>query len=510
MVKRALISVWFKDGVTELGRFLSDNGVQLISTGGTKKILEKEGLPVTPVSDITGTGSVMGGRVKTLDPRIFGGILADRQNPDHMDDLLSIGGKPIQIIVVNFYPFVEEAVKKGLDFREAVEFIDIGGPSMIRAAAKNYHSVIPLCSPDQYPDFMELYKKYDGVIPLSSRQKYAERVFRMTYEYEKAIYDFFSHKDQGVLPQRLGYDMNKTFTLRYGENPHQQSAFYLPQGALFPLNQLQGKELSYNNYADIESAINIPREFKKPACVIIKHSNPCGFALDDSLCEAWKRAVTTDPVSYFGGIVGFNETVNSRLAELLMKPFLECIVAPAFTDEAREILKKKKNLRVIIIPEEPETSRLSVKSVLNGFLVQERDSDQGEMDSPRVTTRRLPEKKELSALKLGWKMVRFVKSNAIVLANHQQLLGVGAGQMSRVDSVKIAIRKSREAGLSLEGAIMASDAFFPFPDSVELAAEAGITAIVQPGGSIKDKEVIEKADELNIAMVMTGKRHFYH
>ncbi|MBT3251421.1 MAG: bifunctional phosphoribosylaminoimidazolecarboxamide formyltransferase/IMP cyclohydrolase [Candidatus Marinimicrobia bacterium] len=509
MIKRALISVWFKDGIVELANFLNEKGVEIVSTGGTQKKLEEAGIPVTPISQITGLNSVMDGRVKTLDPKIFGGILADRNNVSHMTDLTSIGGLQIDLIIVNFYPFVQEAVDKKLEFKKAIEYIDIGGPSMIRAAAKNYHSVIPLCDPSLYTDFIKQFNKNDGTIPLEIREKYVQAVFKMTSEYESAIYSFFSNSAM-ELQENFSVETKKQQDMRYGENPHQKAGFFISKGKSLPWFQHQGKDLSYNNYADLESAINISREFSEPACTIIKHANPCGFGLGTDNLQAYQRAVSTDPVSYFGGIVGFNTIVTEGLAELLVKPFLECIVAPEFSPAALKIFKKKKNLRVIELNSEYEPDCQVIKSVAGGFLIQDRDSDQGEIEELNIVTKLKPTDTQIAALKLGWKLVRYVKSNAIVFANENQLLGVGAGQMSRVDSVKIAIRKSGEAGLNLSGSILASDAFFPFPDSIELAAETGASAIIQPGGSIKDGEVVKKADELNLSMVMTGTRHFYH
>mgnify|MGYP002725462594 CR=1 FL=1 len=509
MIKRALISVWFKDGIVELANFLNEKGVEIVSTGGTQNILEEAGIPVTPVSQITGLSSVMDGRVKTLDPKLFGGILADRNNSSHLTDLTSLGGLQIDLVVVNFYPFVKEAVDKKLEFKKAIEFIDIGGPSMIRAAAKNYHSVIPLCNPSLYADFIKHFNENDGSIPLIIREKYAQAVFKLTSEYELAIYSFFSCSDND-LQEKFSVDTKKQQEMRYGENPHQKAGFFISHGKSLPWIQHQGKDLSYNNYADLESAINISRDFSTPACAIIKHANPCGFGLGEDNLQAYQRAVTTDPVSYFGGIVGFNTVVTEDLAEMLVKPFLECIVAPEFSPEALNIFKKKKNLRVVELNADYKPDCQVIKSVAGGFLIQDRDSDQGEIDELNIVTHQRPTESQIAALKLGWKLVQYVKSNAIVFANENQLLGVGAGQMSRVDSVKIAIRKSGEAGLNLSGSILASDAFFPFPDSIELAAKTGASAIIQPGGSIKDDEVVKKADELNLAMVMTGTRHFYH
>ena len=509
MIKRALISVWNKEGVVELGQFLQKNDIEILSTGGTQTELENAGIKVISVADITGTGAVMDGRVKTLDPKIFGGILADRNNPSHLSDLASIEGLEIDLVVVNFYPFVNEAVNKKLPFAKAIEFIDIGGPSMIRAAAKNYHSILPLCNPDLYTEFMTEYSTNEGRIPLDVRQKYACEVFSMTSKYEAAIYNFFI-KDSNGFSNTINLSLEKAADLRYGENPHQEAAFYLPDGKALPWTQLQGKALSYNNYADMESAIAMALEFDEASCAIIKHSNPCGFGVGDTINEAYHRAVSTDPVSYFGGIVAFNKVVDANTAMDLVKPFLECIIAPKVTSEALEIFKKKKNLRVVTVGDSYESSYESIKSVAGGYLVQEKDSDQGELDELKIVTDLHPSADELKAMKLGWTLVRYVKSNGIVYSSPTQLLAVGAGQMSRVDSVKIGIRKVNEAGLNLEGSILASDAFFPFSDSIEIAATQGVKVIIQPGGSIKDQDVIDKANELGLVMAFTKTRHFYH
>ena len=509
MIKRALISVWNKEGIVKLGQFLQKNNIEILSTGGTQTALENAGINVTSVADITGTGAVMDGRVKTLDPKIFGGILADRNNPSHLSDLAYIEGLEIDLVVVNFYPFVNEAVNKKLPFAKAIEFIDIGGPSMIRAAAKNYHSIVPLCNPDLYTEFMTQYSTNKGQIPLDLRQNYACEVFSMTSKYEAAIYNFFTKDSNGFL-NTINLSLEKATDLRYGENPHQEAAFYLPDGKALPWTQLQGKALSYNNYTDMESAIAMALEFDEASCAIIKHANPCGFGVGDSINEAYHRAVSTDPVSYFGGIVAFNKVVDANTAMDLGKAFLECIIAPEVTPEALEIFKKKKNLRVVTVGDNYETSHESIKSVAGGYLVQEKDSYQGELDELDIVTDLHPSADELKAMKLGWTLVRYVKSNGIVYSSPTQLLAVGAGQMSRVDSVKIGIRKVNEAGLNLEGSILASDAFFPFSDSIEIAATQGVKVIIQPGGSIKDQDVIDKANELGLVMAFTKTRHFYH
>jgi phosphoribosylaminoimidazolecarboxamide formyltransferase / IMP cyclohydrolase len=508
LIKTALISVWDKSGLDEIVNFLSKNNVNIISTGGTQKYIESIGADVTPISAITGQSAVMDGRVKTLHPKIFGGILADRNNSNHMDDLNDLGGIPIDMVIVNFYPFVSEAVSKQLDLKKAIEYIDIGGPSMIRSAAKNYHSVIPLCDNSQFSEFIESYKENKGEIPLHTRQKWASEVFSMTSEYESSIYSYLT-PEKKIIPKSISIKLNKSESLRYGENPHQSAGFYTePQNEL-PWKQLQGKQLSYNNYADMDSAMQIINEFKKNGCVIIKHANPCGFGLSETTKGAYLKAVSTDPISYFGGIVGFNHKVNSDTANELIKSFLECIIAPEFSNEALEIFKQKKNLRIVILKRN-DVKDFNIKSVAGGYLYQSSDYFDEVVKNCEIVTNKKPTELELKALDMGWKLVRFVKSNGIVIANSEQLIGVGAGQMSRIDSVKIAIRKAVDAGLNLGGAILASDAFFPFSDSIELAVKYGISSIIQPGGSIKDRDVINKANKLGISMVLTGKRHFFH
>jgi len=513
VIKRALLSVWDKEGILELAKFLDANNIEIISTGGTKKVLEENNIKVKSIPEITEMDSVMDGRVKTLHPKIFGGILADRNNPKHLEDLDAIGGVKIDIVVVNFYPFEENAIKENLDLEKAIEFIDIGGPSMVRAAAKNYKSVIPLSSASLYRDFMSSFSINRGVIPDSDRLNFATEVFNMTSDYENKIFNYFNKEDEKVLlPKELNIRLHKSSDLRYGENPHQAAAFYLEHNEKNETvwRQHQGKDLSYNNYNDLESAFNIVNEFSESACAIIKHANPCGFGVGENLDIAYDRAVSTDPISYFGGIVGFNNIVDSKLAKKLIKPFLECIIAPGFSERALEIFKAKKNLRILTLRKTNAFEGLSIKSAAGGFVVQEKDLVFSELDSFNKVTDKKISKREKQAMKIAWKIVKYVKSNAIVIANDKQVLGVGAGQMSRIDSLKIAIRKIKDVGLSLEGAVLSSDAFFPFSDSIELASENGIAVIIQPGGSIKDDEVISKAKELNVAMIMTGIRHFYH
>jgi len=511
IIKRALISVWDKEGVVELAEFLIRNDIEIISTGGTKKILEDNNIRVKSISEITGVSSIMDGRVKTLDPKIFGSILADRNNSNHLEDLSMIGGQEIDIVIVNLYPFEENAIKKNLELEDSIEYIDIGGPSMLRAAAKNYKSVIPLCDSSLYSRFMDSFSHNNGSIPNKDRIFFATKVFELTSNYENKIFSHFDKSDNKErLSNKININLYKKSELRYGENPHQRAAFYLTDSLENSWNQHQGKELSYNNYNDLESAFSIANEFSDPASVIIKHANPCGFGIGDSLSRAYDRAVSTDPVSYFGGIVGFNQNINLELAQKLIKPFLECVIAPSVSKEALEIFKTKKNLRVLTLKNSKAFQNLSIKSSAGGFIIQEKDIIDEKFDNFNIVTQRKIDESQKRAMKIGWKIVKYVKSNAIVIANEEQVLGIGAGQMSRIDSVKIAIRKIQEAGLSMDNAILASDAFFPFPDSIELASSNGITAIIQPGGSVKDEEVISKANELGVSMVMTGIRHFYH
>ncbi len=509
MIKKALLSVWDKEGIVKLGEFLNEQGVELISTGGTQQALESAGLNVTPVEEITEVGSIMNGRVKTLHPKLFGGILIDKTNKIHKGDLETIGGSPIDVVVVNFYPFQQEAVNKKLSIGEAIDFIDIGGPSMIRAAAKNHKNVVPICHPDQYDDFIQVFTFNNGEIPIKKRIEYAQIVFEMTSQYEQVISGYFSNNSEKI-PARLNLNLSLKEKLRYGENPHQSAGYYQNNIDNLPWVQHQGKMLSFNNYADIESAVSIVNEFTEPACCIIKHANPCGFGVSDSPLSAYRKAVATDPVSYFGGIVGFNREIDDCTAVELNKSFLECIIAPSFADSVKDIFSSKKNLRILTMDDKSDEGLYSLKSVAGGYLLQEKDRLQGELENLEIVTKRHPEVNEVRAFNLGWKLVSHVKSNGIVFATSDRLVGVGAGQMSRVDSVKLAVQKAGESGLSLEGSIMASDAFFPFPDGIEIAAEVGITAVIQPGGSVKDKDVIETADKLNLCMAFTGTRHFYH
>ena len=505
-IKTALISVWDKTGIVDLANFLTENNIEIISTGGTKKILEENNINVIPVNEITQQNEVMNGRVKTLHPKIFGGILADRNNDSHMNDLLTMGGKAIDLVIVNLYPFRSEAIDKNLSLDKAIEYIDIGGPSMLRAAAKNYTNVIPLCHSKQYNDFMTSFNTNGGLIDLDQRIGYASTVFKLASNYNTDISNYFSKNDNS---DRILLDLLKVDDLRYGENPHQSASFYLPGNVEKDWKQHHGKQLSYNNYYDIETANSIVNEFDDTSCVIIKHSNPCGFSLGKTLKQAYLSAVSTDPISYFGGIVAFNREIDLESALELNKSFLECIVAPSFSNEASEELKKKKNLRLITISGSSENKKI-IRSVFNGFLIQDRDVMEENFNEFQVVSKIKPNNDQLKALHLSWKLVKYVKSNAIVFSDDNQLIGVGAGQMSRIDSVKIAIDKAKSNDLDLKNTVMASDAFFPFSDCIQLAAEQGVSGVIQPGGSIRDKEVLEEVDKQSMFMIITNKRHFNH
>jgi phosphoribosylaminoimidazolecarboxamide formyltransferase/IMP cyclohydrolase len=508
-LKRALISVWDKKDILEISTFLIKNNFEIISTGGTKKKLIENGIKVTSISEVTGAEEMMDGRVKTLHPKIFGGILADVNNISHLEDLSKIGSKTIDLIIVNLYPF-EEMSSKNIPFNELIEYIDIGGPSMLRAAAKNYNSVMTLCNPDLYTDFMIEFSKTNGEISLESKKKYASKVFLETSKYDSLIYNQFSkNDDSNSLSNAININLNKSFDLRYGENPDQKASFYTDRTSSC-WEQLSGKKLSYNNFFDMESAISIVKEFNETCCCIIKHANPCGFAIGENLLESFEKAVSCDPISYFGGIVAFNKKIDSKVAKKLIEPFLECIICPDIDAEALNILKMKKNLRIIIYNTKFDFKDISVRSVMGGFLSQTLSNKIKDNDSWKIVTTEKPSQNHINAMKLGWKIVKYIKSNAIVIANEKQILGVGAGQMSRIDSVKIAIQKIKENNLDIDNAVLASDAFFPFSDSIEIANKFGIKHFIQTGGSIKDKEIIKVANKLKVSMIFTNQRLFFH
>ncbi|MEH7545532.1 MULTISPECIES: bifunctional phosphoribosylaminoimidazolecarboxamide formyltransferase/IMP cyclohydrolase [Bacillaceae] len=509
--KRALISVSDKNGITDFAKELVSLGFELISTGGTKKALQEQGIPVLSVSDVTGFPEILEGRVKTLNPFIHGGLLSKHDNPDHLKQLDEHGIQPIQLVCVNLYPFQQTIAKPDVTVADAIENIDIGGPSMLRASAKNHQYLTVVVDPADYATVIEEFKA-DGTTTLETRRKLAAKVFRHTAAYDALIAEYMTNLAQEETPETLTVTYDLKQTLRYGENPHQKAAFYRkPLGSTFSIAnavQLHGKELSYNNINDADAALQIVKEFSEPAAVAVKHMNPCGVGTGQTGFEAFTKAFAADPVSIFGGIIAFNREVDAETAGKLHEIFLEIIIAPSFSEEALAILTGKKNLRLLTIPfNDVKKPELKMTTIEGGLLVQEQDRYSLEDATITVPTKRQPTEEEWEALKLGWKVVKHVKSNAIVVSSKDMTLGVGAGQMNRVGSAEIALK---QAGEKAEGAALASDAFFPMNDTVEVAAKAGITAIIQPGGSIKDADSIKKADEYGIAMVFTGVRHFKH
>jgi phosphoribosylaminoimidazolecarboxamide formyltransferase/IMP cyclohydrolase len=513
-IRRALLSVTDKSGLVEFARGLAAHGVDLVSTGGTARVLREAGLTVLDVSAMTGAPEMMDGRVKTLHPGVHGGILAVRDNPEHLAAMQANGIQPIDMVVVNLYPFERATSDANVALEAAVENIDIGGPSMIRSAAKNHEWVAVVTDPADYPALGEELARSGGALSLDTRRRLMAKAFQRTAAYDRAIAEFFGQRFAGEqgLPAALTLGYERDRGMRYGENPHQSAALYRRVGAaprgLFAATVHQGKEISYNNLVDLEAAVDLAAELPDKACVIVKHTNPCGAAVSrQSLEAAWVRALETDPVSAFGGIVAFNDVVDDALAARLSEIFLEIVVARGFTPGALEALTRKKNLRVVTWPDWEAPAGPALHEVRGGLLVQSRDLSREDVRAAKVVTRRAPTPEEWDGLAFGWTVCKFVKSNAIVISARDGLIGVGAGQMSRVDSTDLAIRKAR---LPVKGAVLASDAFFPFRDGVDLAAKAGVTAIVQPGGSMRDAEAIEAADEQGLAMVFTGVRHFRH
>lgn len=510
-VKRALISVSNKEGIIPFAKQLAELGVDIISTGGTKRALEEAGVPVISISDVTGFPEILDGRVKTLHPAIHGGILAVRSDERHQAALKEHGIRPIDLVVVNLYPFQQTIAKPDVTLAEAIENIDIGGPTMVRAAAKNYADVAIVVDPADYPMVIEELKT-TGSIQAKTRQQLAAKAFRHTAAYDAMIAEYLTGLAGEEYPETLTVTYTKKQSLRYGENPHQSAAFYAkPLGAAFSIAkaaQLHGKELSYNNINDANAAINLIREFQEPAAAAIKHMNPCGVGVGATLLEAFTKAYEADPVSIFGGIVAVNREVDKETAERMHDIFLEIVIAPSFSDEALAILTKKKNIRLLTLDfAAPDVKEKTLVFVNGGLLVQEADKYTLEDAEWNIVTKREPTEAEREQLRFAWKVVKHVKSNAIVLAKNGMTVGVGAGQMNRVGAANIAIG---QAGEQAVGAVLASDAFFPMDDTVEAAAKAGITAIIQPGGSIRDADSIRKADEYGMAMVFTGVRHFKH
>lgn len=510
-MKRALLSVSDKTGLLDFAQGLVRNGYEIISTGGTKKALEEAGLPVIGISEITGFPEIMDGRVKTLHPNVHGALLCVRDNPDHVKQIQDLGIDYIDLVCVNLYPFKETVQKPGVDHATIIENIDIGGPSMLRSASKNYCFIPVLCDPADYDQVLEEIEAYGETTP-ETREKLAAKVFRHTARYDAMIADYLTKKTGETFPESMTITFDKVQDLRYGENPHQRAAFYKgmnPQYSLANATQLHGKELSYNNIQDGNAAIEILKDFSdSPAAVGLKHMNPCGVGIGKTINEAWDKAYEADPVSIFGGIVALNRPVDKELAEKLSKIFLEIIIAPAFDADALEILERKKNIRLMVLDTTLEpNNNLKYTNVSDGLLVQDMDTHQVKAEDLKCVTNRKPTPEEIEQLLFGWKVVKHVKSNAIVLVKDNMTIGVGAGQMNRVGAAKIAIE---QAGEKARGSIMASDAFFPMPDTVEEAAKAGVTAIIQPGGSIRDQDSIDACNQYGIAMVTTGVRHFKH
>jgi len=515
MEKLALLSVSDKSGLVEFATALVRQfGYRLLSTGGTAKLLAEQGLPVTEVSRHTGFPEIMEGRVKTLHPKIHGGLLCRRDKPEHLAQAAENGIALIDLVVVNLYPFEQTVARPGVAFEEAVENIDIGGPSMLRSAAKNHESVTVVCDPADYTGVLQALAEPAALAAL--RRKLALKVFQRTAAYDAAIAAYLESQADapdlaalGGFPEKLTLSYRKAQTLRYGENPHQQAALYGTFHDHF--SQLQGKELSYNNLLDITAATYLIGEFERPTVAILKHTNPCGVASADTLEEAWEQAFATDRQAPFGGIIIVNHTLGGALARTIAEIFTEVIIAPRFSDEALAIFGRKKNLRLMTAKEGIGPDSLQeVRSVVGGVLLQDRDRTLGNPRDFKVVTKRQPTPEEWAGMLFGWKVGKHVKSNAIVYCRGERTLGIGAGQMARVDSSRIAVWKAGEAGLDLKGSVVASEALFPFADGLIAAADAGATSAIQPGGSVRDEEVIKAADDRGMAMVFTGIRHFKH
>jgi phosphoribosylaminoimidazolecarboxamide formyltransferase/IMP cyclohydrolase len=523
-IRRAVISVSDKAGLLDFARRLTTHSVELVSTGGTAEALRKAGLPVRDVSDLTGFPEILGGRVKTLHPKIHGGILGIRDDENHRRQLIENQIDYIDMVVVNLYPFVQTVSRPDVEVDQAIENIDIGGPSMIRSAAKNFLDVAVVTDPADYSLVADDMDKEKGSVSLGTRMHLARRAFETTARYDQAIAAYFADsiglddavgtivaRHPSALPTLFLMAGRKQADLRYGENPHQRAALYVDaegEAGIATSEKLQGKELSYNNLIDLDAAWALVSEFEDTACVIVKHTNPCGAATATDPAAAFEKAIATDPVSAFGGIIGFNRRVTEAAAQLISKTFFEAIAAPDYESGALEILSSRKNLRLLRMNRNSGDQRgFDVRVISGGFLVQDRDSANLSESSLRVVTSRQPSGPEMRALRFAWILAKHVKSNAIVYAREGQLVGVGAGQMSRVDSVRIGAMK---AALPLVGTVLASDAYFPFRDGIDEAAKAGITAVIQPGGSVRDNEVIEAANQHKLAMVFTGMRHFRH
>jgi phosphoribosylaminoimidazolecarboxamide formyltransferase/IMP cyclohydrolase len=520
IIKRALISVSDKQGIVEFAQTLDRLGVEILSTGGTAKLFREKNIPVTEVSDYTGFPEMLDGRVKTLHPKVHGGILGRRDLPEHVAAMQEANIPNIDMVVVNLYPFRETIAKPDCTLEDAIENIDIGGPTMVRAAAKNYHHVAIVTDPADYAQLTRELESSGGAVGAETRVALAKKAFSHTAEYDGAISNYLTalgpKNEKNAFPDRFNAQFSKVLDLRYGENPHQEAAFYrdatVPAGALASFTQLQGKELSYNNIGDADAAWECVKTFNVPACVIVKHANPCGVAIDGTLLGAYEKAFKTDSTSAFGGIIAFNGEVGIDVVNAMneRKHFVEVLIAPSFTAEAKAALAAKTNLRVLVVPLGDGNNALEYKRVGGGLLLQTPDALNVGPDQLKVVTKKQPTPAQLQDLLFAWRVAKFVKSNAIVFCGNGMTLGVGAGQMSRVDSTRIAAIKAQNAGLPLKDSVVASDAFFPFRDGVDVLADAGAVCVIQPGGSVRDEEVIAAADEHGLAMVLTAVRHFRH
>jgi len=526
MIRTALLSVSDKNGIVPFAKALHDQGIKLISTGGTAKLLAENQLPVVEVASLTKFPEMLDGRVKTLHPTVHGGLLARRDSPEHMSALKEHGIDTIDMLVINLYPFNQTVAKETCSFEDAVENIDIGGPAMLRAAAKNHQDVTVLISPEDYAPVLAEMKANNNSVSYKTNLALAKKVFAHTAQYDGAIANYLSalgedldHQTRSIYPETLHLAFEKVQEMRYGENPHQSAAFYkdiIPvDGALANYKQLQGKELSYNNIADADSAWECVKSFSNnaggdAACVIIKHANPCGVAVGSSALEAYQKAFKTDPSSAFGGIIAFNVPCDAAAAEAISKQFVEVLIAPRFSAEAKAIFATKQNVRLLEIPLGNAFNTFDFKRVGGGLLVQSPDAKNVLQNEMRVVSKRLPTPHEMNDMMFAWRVAKFVKSNAIVYCANGMTLGIGAGQMSRVDSARMASIKAENAGLSLKGSAVASDAFFPFRDGLDVVVKGGASCAIQPGGSMRDDEIIAAADEHGIAMIFTGTRHFRH
>jgi len=521
--KRALISVSDKTNLISFCQFLKDMDYEIVSTGGTAKVLEESGIKIIGISEVTGFPEMMDGRVKTLHPKVHGGLLGLRDNPEHVKVMAEHDIVPIDLVVVNLYPFERVSSNEDSSFEEVIENIDIGGPSMVRSAAKNFKFVAVVTNPSQYQTVMKDLKDNNGDISLELKKELAQSAFDLTSRYDQIIASYLKYGklDNKELPNRIYLEGEKVADLRYGENPHQKAAFYkvdknVTEPCVVQASQIQGKELSFNNILDFDGALSCVKDFHSTACVVVKHTNPCGVALGSDSLTAFERAWAGDSISAFGSVIAFNNEVDKETAEAITKNFVEGVIAPDYTSEAREVFKTKKNLRILFLPsltkwkedrEKLFCDRIDIKKVAGGLLLQTKDLKTEAKDNLEVATVNKPSEDQIEELLFAWKVVKHVKSNAIVYVKNKSTVGIGAGQMSRVDSSRIGVLK---AGDNLQGAVMASDAFFPFRDSIDSAAEAGISAIIQPGGSIRDQEVIDACNEHGIAMIFTGVRHFRH